>query len=112
MMAKGDDEMAQAPELDFQGFVAKKQRQEPGGGKPGPAPDPAHAYAYSFDRKTREVLERLKPVELAVAGTVRLFKDVASSQLLGHAVKVGEKQFPRIQTIARECTKTLGIETP
>lgn len=103
--------MAQATELDFQAFVARK-RQEKGDEPSGYVPDPAHAYAYSFDRKTRETLERMKPVELAVAGTVRLFKRVASSQLLGNAVKVSDKQFPRIQTIARTCASTLGIETP
>lgn len=105
--------MAQAPNLDFQAFVARRQREkaeEPQG--PGGAPDAAHAYAYSFDRKTREALERMKPVELAVAGTVRLFKRVASSQLLGNAVKVGDKQFPRIQTIAKECARTLDIAPP
>ncbi len=105
--------MAQAPDLDFQAFVARKQQEPASGPFPsGQVPDAAHAYAYSFDRKTREALERMKPVELAVAGTVRLFKRVASSQLLGNAVKVGDKQFPRIQTIARTCASTLGIETP
>jgi Zn-dependent protease with chaperone function len=107
--------MAQAPNLDFEAFVARRQREKANDANgPGPAEeaDAAHAYAYSFDRKTREALERMKPVELAVAGTVRLFKRVASSQLLGNAVKVSDKQFPRIQTIARECAKTLGIEPP
>jgi Zn-dependent protease with chaperone function len=107
--------MAQAPDLDFQAFVEKKRKRGEKDGKKEPAGapnDPAHAYAYSFDRKTRETLERVKPVELAVAGTVRLFKEVASSQLLGNAVKVGERQFPRIHNIAAECAKTLGIPTP
>jgi len=112
--------MAQAPDLDFQAFVAKKQQERHEEGEragrrsepDGDAPDAAHAYAYSFDRKTREALERVKPVELAVAGTVRLFKRVASSQLLGNAVKVGDKQFPRIHSIAAQCAKTIGIPTP
>ncbi|MGO9000046.1 MAG: M48 family metallopeptidase [Polyangiaceae bacterium] len=109
--------MAQAPDLDFQAFVAKKQQEKKDhGGKGhepgGTPPDTAHAYAYSFDRKTREALERVKPVELAVAGTVRLFKRVASSQLLGNAVKVGDKQFPRIQNIVSQCARTLDIPVP
>jgi hypothetical protein len=116
--------MAQAPELNFDGYVARRQQDKRdgghrAGGSSGRDPragtdavDPARAYAYSFDRKTRETLERMKPVELAVAGTVRLFKRVASSQLLGHAVKVGDKQFPRIQAIAKSCASTLDIATP
>jgi Zn-dependent protease with chaperone function len=104
--------MAQAKELDFQAFIAKRQRERADEEPANVASDPSRAYAYAFDRKTREALERMKPVELAVAGTVRLFKRVASTQLLGHAVKVGDQQFPRIQTIARECASTLGIATP
>jgi Zn-dependent protease with chaperone function len=106
--------MAQAPDLDFPGFVSRKQ-QEPRGKRKEPGrdtSDSAHAYAYSFDRKTRETLERAKPVELAIAGTVRLFKEVASSQYLGQAVKVGDHQFPRIQSITTQCARTLGIPTP
>jgi Zn-dependent protease with chaperone function len=105
--------MAQAPDLDFQAFVARKQSEKGGRVEPGGnVTDAAHAYAYSFDRKTREALERVKPVELAVAGTVRLFKRVASSQLLGNAVKVGDRQFPRIQSIVTQCAKTLDIAVP
>ncbi len=54
----------------------------------------------------------MKPVELAVNSTVRMFKNVWRGQLLGSAVKVGDRQFPRIQTIARECAETLHIATP
>jgi Zn-dependent protease with chaperone function len=100
--------MANAPELDFQSFVARKKGERVGGG-----PDTSgHEYAYSFDRKTREALERMKPVELAVASTVRMFKQVWRGQLLGNAVKVSDRQFPRIQRIAASCAETLHIATP
>jgi hypothetical protein len=108
--------MAQAPELDFDGYVARRRQSQEDDrgkrGKPSDADDPTRAYAYSFDRKTRETFERMKPVELAVAGAVRLFKEAASGQLLGQAVKVGDKQFPRIQNITDQCSKTLGIKVP
>jgi Zn-dependent protease with chaperone function len=103
--------MAQAPHLDFDGFVSNR-RHKSGDEPPPPDTDPARAYAYSFDRKTRETLERFKPVELAVAHAVRLFKEVASSQLLGSAVKVGDNQFPRIHELTKRCAQTLGIKPP
>jgi Zn-dependent protease with chaperone function len=101
-------EMAQAPELDFQAFVARKQGEKVGSG--GDAT--GHEYAYSFDRKTREAFERMKPVELVVATTVRMFKQVWRSQLLGNAVKVSDRQFPRINGLARECAAQLHIAPP
>ncbi len=100
--------MAQAPHLDFNGFIARKKGERVGG---GPASS-GHEYAYSFDRNTREALERMKPVELAVASTVRMFKQVWRNQLLGNAVKVSDRQFPRIHRIAQSCADTLHIATP
>lgn len=100
--------MAQAPHLDFDAFIARK-RGERAGGSPEST---GHEYAYVFDRKTREALERMKPVELAVASTVRMFKQVWKGQLLGNAVKVSDRQFPRIHNIAKRCADTLHIATP
>ena len=107
--------MAQAPELDFQAFVARKRAGTPEAGERRAAraePSSGHEYAYTFDRKTREAFERMKPVELVVATTVRMFKQVWRSQLLGNAVKVSDRQFPRINGIARECAATLHIAPP
>jgi Zn-dependent protease with chaperone function len=100
--------MASAPTLDFEGFVARKKGERAGGG-----PDTSgHEYAYVMDRQTRAAFERAKPVELAVASTVRMFKQVWRGQLLGSSVKVGERQFPRIQAIAKQCADTLHIPVP
>jgi Zn-dependent protease with chaperone function len=104
--------MAQVPELDFETFVTKNAQKKQDRREAVDLAPPGREYAYSFDRKTREALERMKPVELAVASTVRLFKRVASSQLLGNAVKVGDRQFPRIQSIVKQCASTLDIATP
>jgi Zn-dependent protease with chaperone function len=103
--------MAHSPDLDFQAFVERKKSERAGAGPAGPKAT-GHEYAYSFDRQTREAFERMKPVELAVASTVRMFKQVWRGQLLGSGVKVSERQFPRIQRIAAQCAETLHIATP
>lgn len=100
--------MAQAPELDFNAFVAKRKGERAGGG----ADTSGHEYAYILDRQTRAAFEKAKPVELAVASTVRMFKQVWRGQLLGNAVKVSDRQFPRIQSLAKTCADTLHIPTP
>jgi Zn-dependent protease with chaperone function len=93
--------------MDFDAFVAKEKGKRVG----GPGGD-GHDYAYVSDRQTRAAFERMKPVELAVTSTVRLFKQVWRNQLLGNAVKVGERQFPRIQGLVQECADTLHIAPP
>ncbi len=99
--------MAQAPLLDFDEFVARKRGERAGGPDKG-----GHDYAYISDKNTRAAFERITPVELAVASTVRMFKSVWRNELLGHAVKVGDRQFPRIAKIASQCAETLHIATP
>jgi Zn-dependent protease with chaperone function len=56
--------------------------------------------------------EKMKPVELAVAASVRFFKSAGKAELLGHGVKVGPNQFPRVHGLAADCANTLGIATP
>ncbi len=99
--------MADAPTLDFNAYVERVKAERAGGAATG-----EHDYSYILDRQTRATFESAKPVELAVASSVRIFKQVWRGQLLGSAVKVGERQFPRIQGIAKECAETLGITTP
>ncbi|HEY1958450.1 MAG TPA: M48 family metallopeptidase [Polyangiaceae bacterium] len=102
--------MAQLTGLDFDAFVARKQTERVTTG--GLAESSGHEYAYISDKQTRAAFERAKPVELAVAATVRMWKQVLRNQLLGSAVKVSERQFPRIQRIAQHCADTLQIATP
>jgi len=99
--------MAEAPPLDFNEFVARKRGERAGGAEAG-----GHDYAYVSDRNTRAAFEKVKPVELAVASTVRMFKSVWRNELLGHAVKVGDRQFPRIAKLTARCAETLQIATP
>jgi Zn-dependent protease with chaperone function len=100
--------MAQAPQLDFEQFVARRKAERAGGG----AETTGHEYTYTFDRQSRVAFENTKPVALAVEASVRLFKQVGKTQLLGHAVKVSERQFPRIYRITKTACDTLQIAMP
>ncbi len=72
----------------------------------------AHEYTYTFDRQSRVAFENTKPVALAVEASVRLFKQMGQSQLLGQAVEVSERQFPRIHALAMTASDTLQIAMP
>ena len=100
--------MAQAPQLDFDGFVARKKAERAGGS----AETSGHEYTYTFDRQSRVAFENTKPVALAVEASVRLFKQIGMHQLLGHAVKVSDRQFSRIHRITKTACDTLQIRMP
>jgi predicted Zn-dependent protease len=100
--------MAQAPRLDFDGYVARKKGERAGGG----VETTGHEYTYTFDRQSRVAFENTKPVAMAVEASVRLFKTVGTHQLLGSAVKVSERQFPRIYRIVKQSCDTLQIGMP
>ena len=70
------------------------------------------AYAYAGDIKVRAALDRVRPVTLAVEATVRLWQSVEKARMLGTAVKVTPKQFPRISKLAETCAETLRIPVP
>jgi Zn-dependent protease with chaperone function len=97
--------VARASELSFADFVQGRKAARLSG-------EPAHAYAYVSDRNTRAVFERAKVVELAVGAAVRMFKNFGKAELLGHSVKVGPRQFPRVHALTRQCSETLGIVPP
>jgi Zn-dependent protease with chaperone function len=70
------------------------------------------AYAYGGDLKVRATLDRVRPVTLAVEATVRLWQTVEKSRMLGTAVKVTPKQFPRVWKLVETCADTLRIPVP
>jgi Zn-dependent protease with chaperone function len=100
--------MAQAPRLDFEAFVARKKAERAGGDEQ----TTGHEYTYTFDRQSRVAFENTRPVALAVEASVRLFKQMGKHQLLGHAVKVSDRQFPRIYAITKRACDTLQITMP
>jgi Zn-dependent protease with chaperone function len=99
--------MARAPALDFREFIEQRKGRRAGGRE-----GEGVAYAYASDKATRKTFDTMKPVELAVAAAVRLFQTVGKNELLGHAVKVGPKQFPKIHNLVLKCADTLGITPP
>jgi Zn-dependent protease with chaperone function len=99
--------MADAPLLDFNAFVARKKAERAGGAALG-----ENDYSFVLDRQTRATVESARPIQLAVASTVRMWKQVWRGQLLGSAVKVSERQFPRIFGLTKECAQQLGIHVP
>jgi Zn-dependent protease with chaperone function len=70
------------------------------------------AYAYGGDIKVRATLDRIRPVTLAVEAAVRLWQTIEKSRMLGTAVKVTPKQFPRVWKLAETCADTLRIPVP
>jgi Zn-dependent protease with chaperone function len=97
--------MAQISSIDFASFVSQRRSEHAGGGD-------GHDYAYVSDRNTRAAFERMAPVEYAVAATVRLWKAVGRNQLLGHTVRVTDRQFPRLHQLNVRAASTLGVATP
>lgn len=109
--------MADLPPMDFASYVATRKRLNDVGdtstrSEDAFVPRSLHDYAYASDRQMRAAFEKAKPVELAVASSVRLFQTVWRTQLLGNAVKVSERQFPRIHSLTKDCADTLHIPMP
>jgi Zn-dependent protease with chaperone function len=98
--------MAQVPNIDFSSYVAGRKSTHVGGGAEG------HDYAYISDKNTRLAFQKMAPVEYAVAATVRMFKAFGKNELLGHTVRVTERQFPRIHALNVQAAQSLGIPTP
>ena len=81
--------------FDFAGYVERRK-----GGVTG---ERGEGYAFEGDLKVLRAMRKMKAVEVAVAQTVKLTKSLLSTNLLGTAVKVGPRQFPRVQRIVEEC---------
>ncbi len=96
------------PEIDlsFARYVAARKGEVAARSREGTA------YAYGGDVKVRAALDRVRPVTLAVEATVRLWQSVEKSRMLGTAVKVTGKQFPRLLKLAETCADTLRIPVP
>ena len=91
--------------FDFGRYIARRKRAAYGG-------DQGARYAYAADIAMLQTFRRMKPVELAAAATVRMYKDVFKNQLLGTTIKVGPRQFPSIHKIAEECAEALDVPVP
>jgi Zn-dependent protease with chaperone function len=100
--------MAHAPQpLDFNAFVEARKSQRVGGPE-----TTGHEYTYISDKQMREAFEKMQAVKLAMQATVRVAQQAGQAHMLGSAVKVSHRQFPRIYGIVKECADTLQIATP
>ncbi|HEX2660876.1 MAG TPA: M48 family metallopeptidase [Polyangia bacterium] len=94
------------PDLSFAAYVAARKGSANARSREGAA------YAYAGDLKVRQTLGKIRPVTLAVEATVRFWQTVERSRMLGTAVKVTEKQFPKLHQLAQRCADTLQIPAP
>jgi Zn-dependent protease with chaperone function len=93
-------------DLSFSRYVAARKGEASARSREGAA------YAYGGDVKVRTALDRVRPVTLAVEASVRLWQSVEKSRMLGTAVKVTPRQFPRLWKLAETCADTLRIAVP
>lgn len=93
-------------DLDFAAYIQQRKGTEKGRAHGGAA------YSYAGDQKVLQTLGKITPVKLAVEATVRLWKNVARSQILGSSVKVTDKQFPEIYQTTVDCARRLQIAVP
>jgi len=95
---------AHAMRFDFTAYVQAK--------KAGVSGERGEGYAYEGDLRVLRKLRTLRPVEVAVGRAVKLSTGFLHAEMLGNAVRVGPRQFPRIHKAAAACAETLGIPTP
>lgn len=69
-------------------------------------------YIFSGDYRVLRSLAYMKPVKLSVDAAVRAFKAWKKSDLVGGAVKVSPRQFPRVYELTAECAGLLHIPVP
>jgi len=93
-------------DLSFSRYVAARKGEASARSREGAI------YAYGGDLKVRAALDRVRPVTLAVEATVRLWQSVEKSRMLGTAVKVTERQFPRVWKLGVRCAEILRIPIP
>jgi Zn-dependent protease with chaperone function len=93
-------------DLSFSRYVAARKGEASARSREGAV------YAYAGDLKVRNALDRVRPVTLAVEATVRLWQTVEKSRMLGTAVKVTDRQFPKVWKLGVRCAEVLRIPIP
>ncbi len=69
-------------------------------------------YAFAGDLRVLRRLDRARPVRIVVEATVRFWKAVQKSDLLGSSVRVSRRQFPELHDLVVECARELDIALP
>jgi Zn-dependent protease with chaperone function len=93
-------------DLSFSRYVAARK------GAASAATREAALYAYGGDLRVRSGLAKLRPVTLAVEATVRFWQQVGRGRVLGNAVRVSDRQFPRIHGLVKRAAEALQIPPP
>lgn len=98
--------MSETISFDFKDFVRQRKSE---------LPELANAeatYAYQGDLDMQAQIRKLGPVIAAMESVVRLQKTLTRNALLGHAVLVTPKQFPKVHELVAEAANRLGIALP
>ncbi len=69
-------------------------------------------YAFAGDLRVLRRLDRARPVRIVVEASVRFWKAIQKSELLGRSVKVNRRQFPKLHNLVVECARELDIALP
>ncbi len=69
-------------------------------------------YAFAGDLRVLRRLDRARPVRIVVEASVRFWKAIQKSELLGRSVKVNRRQFPQLHNLVVECARELDIALP
>lgn len=93
-------------DLSFPRYVAARK-----GAASARAREGAH-YAYGADLKIRSALEKVRPVGISVEATLRFWQSVGKNRFLGSAVRVSERQFPKIHALVQRCAEVLQVPAP
>ena len=95
-----------AIDFDFQRYVARRKGLRAAQVREGAA------YAYPGDVRLLRTLDKLRPVQLALDETVRLWGQVARAELLGPALRASLERYAHVYKAARRCAEILHIATP
>ncbi len=95
-----------AIDFDFQRYVARRKGLRAAQVREGAA------YAYPGDVRLLRTLDKLRPVQLALDETVRLWGHVARAELLGPALRASPERFAHVHKAVRRCAEILHIPTP
>jgi hypothetical protein len=93
-------------DFDFQRYVARRKGAREAERREGAG------YAYAGDVRVRRALARLRPVTLALEATVRLWRASARAELVGTAVRVSERSFPRVLALTSRAAERLHVLPP
>jgi len=98
--------MSETLSFDFAEFVRRRKGETP------VTRDAEASYAFQGDLEMQAHIMKLGPVVSVMESVVRLSKSLQKNSLLGHAVLVTPKQFPKVHALVATAAERLGIGMP